>query len=465
MPKFILKHFQTPFYLLAKKMEFDLSVFYNLSTRMWTILAGSFSIFLVVSHFSKIEQGYYYTFSSILGLQVFVEMGIGSVIQQFASHEWAKLKLDDKGKIIGDPNSLSKLISIANISVKWFFLGSIILVVGLTIGGYIFFHSNNNISQQWKFPWLFLCLSTGMNFILTPMWALLEGCNQVKKLYGFRFLQGIIINLAVWASIILGFGLWATVVSSIVSIICGVIFIRKRYYLFFLSIFFKKNDGPRISWQTDMLTMQWKVAISWISGYLSFFLFTPILFKFQGPVIAGQFGMTWAIVSVIGGFGIAWLPPKVPQFAILVSQRNYKALDELFFKIVKIISLLTLTLAFLFWLLVFFLNIFKSGVAIKFSSRLIPPTSLAFLLIGQTFQMISVPFSTYMRAHKKEPVMFLSIFQGILIASSTYFFGRYYGVMGICLSYMLINILSLPLVINLWYKFRKIEILLNNVEN
>ena len=79
--------------------------------------------------------------------------------------------------------------------------------------------------------------------------------------------------------------------------------------------------------------------------------------------------------------------------------------------------------------------------------------------------MLSVPFSSYMRAHKKEPVMFLSIMQGILIASSTYFFGRYYAVIGISLSYMLINMLSLPLVINLWSKFRKVEILNNNFNN
>jgi len=431
---------------------------------MWGIMSGSLSIFLVVSYFSKIQQGYYYTFSSILALQIFIEMGIGSVIQQFASHEWAKLNFDENGEIVGDANALSRLISIANISFKWFFSGCSIVIIGLSFGGYFFFNSPNSDYHGWITPWFFLCLFTGISFALTPMWSLLEGCNQVRKLYGFRFLQGVIINLSVWISIILGVGLWAAVVSSIVSIICAVIFIRKNYYIFFLTLFFKKSTGPKISWQSDMLTMQWKVAISWISGYFSFFLFTPILFKFQGPEIAGQFGMTWSIVSVLGGIGVAWLAPKVPQFAIYVSQRNYFELDRLFWKVVKVILGITCLLTFLFWLFIYLINTYKTGITIKFSSRLISPMPLAFLLIAQTLQIISVPFSSYMRAHKKEPVMFLSILQGILIALATYFFGRYYSVFGIALSYMLINMISLPLVINLWIKFREKEMLIASLQ-
>lgn len=444
---------------LAEKIEFDRTVLYSIATKMWGIMSGSISIFLVVSYFSKIQQGYYYTFSSILALQIFIEMGIGSVIQQFASHEWAKLNFDENGEIVGDSNALSRLISIAKISFRWFFSGSGIVVIGLSIGGFFFFKSSNNTDQGWISPWFFLCFFTGISFVLTPMWSLLEGCNQVRKLYGFRFLQGIIINFSVWVSIILGIGLWAAAVSSIVSIICAVVFIRKNYYNFFLTLFFKKVTGPKISWQSDMLTMQWKVAISWISGYFSFFLFTPILFRFQGAEIAGQFGMTWSIVSVLGSIGIAWLSPKVPQFAIYVSQKNYVELDRLFWKVVKVVLGITCLLTFLFWLLIYLINTHQTGITIKFSSRLISPMPLAFLLIAQTLQIVSVPFSSYMRAHKKEPVMFLSVLQGVLIALATYFCGRYYSVTGIALSYMIINMISLPLVINLWVKFRKKEML------
>jgi O-antigen/teichoic acid export membrane protein len=443
---------------IANKSEFDRSVFYSISTKLWTIISGPLSIFLVVSFFTKVQQGYYYTFASILALQIFVEMGIGSVIQQFSSHEWAHLQFDKDGNIIGNKESLSRLVSIAKISFKWFFFGGVIAIIGLSIGGYVFFYTSVKSTDGWMFPWIMLSILTGLNFMLTPIWSLLEGCNQVRKLYGFRFFQGILINIMVWISIILGANLWATVVASLIGLICSIIFIRARYKSFFITLFFTSPDGPKICWKSDMFKMQWKVAISWISGYFSFFLFTPILFRYQGAEAAGQFGMTWAIISIIGGVGNAWLTPKVPQFAIFVSQKNYEALDRQFWKIVKIILMVTCFMAFCFWGAVFIMNIYKTTFTVKFSSRLLSPMSIAFLLIAQILQVVSIPFSSYMRAHKKEPVMFLSVMQGVCIASCTWYFGKYYAVLDIAISYLVINFVSLPMIINLWYRFREKEI-------
>ena len=45
-------------------------------------------------------QGYYYTFTSLIALQVFLELGFSIVVTQFASHEWANLNLDKNGYIV-----------------------------------------------------------------------------------------------------------------------------------------------------------------------------------------------------------------------------------------------------------------------------------------------------------------------------------------------------------------------------
>jgi hypothetical protein len=37
---------------------------------------------------TAVEQGFYYTFGSVLALQVFVKLGLVTVIVQMASHEW-----------------------------------------------------------------------------------------------------------------------------------------------------------------------------------------------------------------------------------------------------------------------------------------------------------------------------------------------------------------------------------------
>ena len=70
-------------------------------------------------------------------------MGLGTVIQQFASHEWSQLSFDQAGRVIGNQDALSRLISLARAAAKWYAIAGIIMGFGLCIGGYIFFDNNN----------------------------------------------------------------------------------------------------------------------------------------------------------------------------------------------------------------------------------------------------------------------------------------------------------------------------------
>ncbi len=438
----------------AGKAEMDRAVLYGISSKMWGFIAGPVSAFLITTTFTSELQGYYYTFATILALQVFVELGLGAVTQQFASHEWAKLSLSDNGKISGDDDSISRLTSIARISFKWFFGGSFVVAIGLLIGGYFFFSTSENYNINWTGPWASLCILSGINILLVPFWSLLEGCNQVKNLYGFRFLQAIILNFTIWISIVFDAGLWAASFGSIISIFCAMIFIKKKYWSFFKQLFLTIPSGAQIQWKKDMLPMQWRIALSWISGYFCFSLFTPILFKFQGPTVAGQFGMTWNIINAIGAIASSWLSPRIPQFAILIAKNNYKELDKLFWKIVRIIFILVSGVSFLFWCFIFFLPFAENELAKKLASRLLPPLPAGLLMIAQILIITSTPFSAYMRAHKKEPLMYLSVIAAVLIGISTVVLGKMYSVTGLSLGYLAINALLIPLVIIVWYRFR-----------
>jgi hypothetical protein len=444
---------------LAEKVEMDRAVLFGLLSKVWSVLSGPVSALLITSFFSPALQGYYYTFATVLALQVFVELGLGTVTQQFASHEWAHLKLEKNGEITGDASALSRLISLTQISMKWFLIGSLITAVGLSIGGYIFFSNTNNYNISWRIPWISLSVLTAMNMLFTPIWSILEGCNQVVKLYIFRLIQTVLINISIWTSVVGGLGLWAASVSTIVSIFAAVLFIFLRYKIFFKTLLFNKSVGPSIGWKKDMLPMQWRIAVSWISGYFAFSFFTPILFKYQGPVIAGQFGMSWNIINALGGMAGAWLSPKIPTFAILAGKKNYMELDILFWKIVKIVSLIIFSLSVATLLLILMLPLIHNSLFIKLSSRLLSPLPFGILLMAQSLSVFSTPFPAYLRAHKKEPLMLLSVISGLLIGILTYFLGKKYSATGIALGYLSVLLLNVPTVILIWYRFRKKQIL------
>ena len=438
--------------LLIKVLAYariDRAVFYGISVRVWSAIAGPISALMIAAYFSPEIQGFYYTFASIIALQIFIELGLGVVIIHFASHEWAQLELTADGKIAGDIGALSRLQSVASIATKWFGIGGGILVIGLMIAGNLFFSQGPDYAISWQAPWYALCIITGIKIVLTPFWSLLEGCNQIRKLYGFRLVEGIVTVLISWVAIFSGAELWTASISAGAGILAASIFIRHRYWLFFRSLLFHQIAGPKIKWRMDMLPMQWRIAVSWISGYFAFSLFTPVLFKFHGPVIAGQMGMTWSLVGMLS-FATAWLGPKVPVFGMLVSGQRYGELDRLFWQVTRTVVSWAVALVILIVIFVYGLEYFD----IYLSDRLLPLGTTTIFLVGQLLVVSSYPFSAYLRAHKREPLMGLSVIMGILMILVSVIAGWKFGPIGIAVGYTISNIILLPWVIVIWKKCR-----------
>jgi len=188
----------------GQRMEMNRAVLYAILARAWGFAAGPVSALLIAANFTPTIQGFYYTFGSILALQTFAELGIGLAITQFASHEWAKLRIGEKRRIEGDPNALSRLVSLAKIAIRWYSIAAVFAIVGLSIGGYVFFSQSSTQNVGWKLPWISLCVFTGINLFTIAIWSLLEGCNQVSNVYFYRFFQGLLGSVAAWTAILLG---------------------------------------------------------------------------------------------------------------------------------------------------------------------------------------------------------------------------------------------------------------------
>ena len=123
----------------------DRAVAYAILTKLWLLFSGPITLYLISLHLTPETQGFYYTFISLVALQVFIELGFYVVITQFASHEWAHLSFDDSGSIIGDPNSLSRLISLGRLVFKWYAVASMVFIIIIGIIGYLFLTSKPDV--------------------------------------------------------------------------------------------------------------------------------------------------------------------------------------------------------------------------------------------------------------------------------------------------------------------------------
>lgn len=414
-------------------------MFWGLLGKAWLAGAGPLTALFVAYSFSPVIQGYYYTFLSLLALQIFLELGLTSVIGVFASHEWAKLSLDNKQRVTGDAEALSRLESLTRIGLRWFGIGGLVLALGLAGLGSAFFHYTPGSAEvAWLGPWILLCLLTGASVVMLPAWALLQGCNQVTEVNFFRLLESCFRTLALWGALLLGAGLWSPAVSLLAALVVGVAFLLARYRRFFVSIF-QAPLSARVDWKREIFPMQWRIAVSWIAGYFLFSLFTPVAFRYQGPVVAGQMGMTWAFVGGIGNLATTWLQVKSPVFAILVARRDFAELDRVALR-TAVISFLVAAVAGAGLLLALAMLELLDH---ELHARFLPLFPVAIFAAAEVLNRLSNAQAIYLRSFKQEPFVGLSIACGLLVAVATFVGAIYFTMTEVALGYLASVILAL----------------------
>ncbi len=440
--------------LLPRKLlhflAIDRAVFFSIVGKVWNMGAGLITTLLIAALFSPVLQGYYYTFNSVLAFQVFAELGLGTVLTSFASHEWAKLAFDQNGRITGDQDALSRLTSLGSFALRWYMAAGVAMTLIFAIGGLYFFGASGDQVPSWRAPWIGLSVVTGLNLCVLPVWALLEGCNQVSNVYAYRLLQSVASALAAWLSLYLGAGLWVASIIGLTNLLAMVVLVGSRYGGFLRVILLGRPKGPRFYWRLDILPLQWRISLSWIGGYFTFSLFTPVLFHYQGAVTAGQMGMTWSFVAALTAVASSWVTPKAPVFGILIAQQRYEELDRMFWRITATVAAVTASGAMVIWSTVYALGALHH----PFALRLLSPAATGYLLLATILLAASLPMSTYLRAHKREPLLALSVTSGLVNGIVVVILGKYYSAEGMAIGYLAVTAALIPFVALIWHRRR-----------
>ena len=69
----------------------DRALAYNFASKAISAILQPVSLFCIAAYLSSAEQGYYYTFYSILSANILLELGLGVVITHFAANEFGHL--------------------------------------------------------------------------------------------------------------------------------------------------------------------------------------------------------------------------------------------------------------------------------------------------------------------------------------------------------------------------------------
>src|SRR5215471_2909732 len=132
----------------------DRAVGFTVLARFWSSAAGLVTVALIARFLSPAEQGYYYTFGSLVALQIVFELGFSFVILQLASHERARLSISSDYDITGDSIAHARLASVLQKSVRWYSIGAVIVATTLIPSGFYFFSTHQHAETvSWHLPW------------------------------------------------------------------------------------------------------------------------------------------------------------------------------------------------------------------------------------------------------------------------------------------------------------------------
>jgi len=436
----------------VKELLFESAAAWGVAGKVMQAAAAPVTAMLILFFFTPTIQGYYYSFASLLALQIFLELGLATVITTLSSHEWARLRHDESGGASGNQEALARLSGIALASFRWYGIAGLTLLGVLALGGTLFFGiPAGGAVVEWRDPWLLLCVASSLTFSLTPVWALLQGCGQVNQVNRFRFLDGLGRNIVLWSSFALGAGLWSAGLTTLFSALFAACFLLLRYRRFFASLLAVPGSASSLDWWREVFPLQWRIAVSWISGYFAFYLFTPVVFLYRGPEAAGQMGITWAVASGISGLSSTWAQTRAPHFAQLVAARQFHELDRQAIQIGTLSAAVSLTCGLAAIAALAVLQNYSPNAAARF----LPFGPVLLLLASDVLHQVSVTQATYLRAFKREPFMVLSVVFGALVAAGTILLTPTIGVNGPAVSYMVAMIIGQAIATRIFLQARR----------
>jgi len=428
---------------LQRLLGIDGAISYTILGKGVGVFTTIFTVFFIARYLSPDEQGYYYTFASILSIQIFFELGLNNIITQFVAHEASYLQFSPNNTFIGSDTKKSRLADLLLFCTKWYFIFALLLIIVLLVAGIFFFKKYSSVeSVTWKLPWVLLVFSSVLNFLTAPINAFMQGLGKVKEIAAIRFFQQLIVPLIVWGGLIIGAKLYVSGLQTILMVLVNVYFYKKESFFKILKYLYSQPITERVNYMNEIFPYQWKIALSWISGYFTFQLFNPILFASEGAISAGKMGMTISAATAIQAILLSWINTKIPLLSSFIERKQYEELDEIFNASLKRILILGVLFYSVFVSLIFLCQDSDNIIGVL-CDRFYTGFPLVFMSIAIGLQIPIYSWATYLRCHLKEPFLINSVIMGLLSCISAFFLGIKWGSIGLASGYLVIQLINL----------------------
>ncbi|WP_145084750.1 polysaccharide biosynthesis protein [Aureliella helgolandensis] len=433
---------------ITTALQLDGTLGYAMAARVWQALAGPVTIVLLMRYFTASERGIYYVIGSILGIQMFFELGLLNILVSQAGHEAGRLNSEPGKRRMG---------ALFDAAQRWFGWASVpFACTAVAVGWYEF--AAEDISVSWRLPLIVLATVSALTIAISPALAILEGAGFRRDVYQVRLWQAVTASLLVWLTLSLGFKLWALVVAASVQLLWSAYLVYGLHRPFFKSLHEPASRAVTtvdtgFSWVQEVLPMQWRQAlISVVYHFATQFFPVIIVTCHADQAEAGRLGMTLTVTVAIQSLAIAWMQSKYSLVSAQHGVGQRETAGTLWRRNAVVSTTLLIAALVSLILLISVLPMIGRG----WEDGFIDPLQLAILSVGCVANHFLAIEGFYVLSRKGKPFVFASVVGFSSTAIAVWVGGYFLSTTGIVLGYALtLALVVLPLRTYAYLKFRR----------
>ena len=413
-----------------------------MAARIWQAASGPITIVFLVRSLSLPEQGIYYSLVSIIGIQMFFELGLLNILVSYAGHQ-APLVETEAGHM--------RTRALIRSSMQWFGCASVLFaLLALGVGWRVM--SGVETSLAWQGPLVVMIVASALTVAMSPAVSILEGFGYREDVYRVRLVQMVAGSAMVWLALSAGLKLWALAAAACVQALCSLYLACVRYAHFFRRFRIAHASSSDFSWTKEVIPIQWRLALMSAIYHFATQFFTVIVLKFHSQEEAGRLGLTLSLTGAIQAMALVWVQTKFALVSIHHGAGEREAAGTMWRRTAAISTSLLVIALVAAVVLLSFLPLANT----ELENRFIRPYQLLILAFGIVANHLVSVEGYYVMAQRARPLFTAALTGFTSTAIAVWVGGFFWSTDGLLLGYTLTTgLITLPLHTLAYMRFRR----------
>ena len=398
--------------LIKFKSFFKEDILSSISSNLVKIIRGPLLAVIIILYLTTDEQGYWYTFQSLIVFAIVGDFGISRLIIVVFPEYHVKIKT---AKNFGE--SKKYLSDYSAILFIYLFIYIVIIVVAAFLLILFIEYFYTDWSNSYLNSWFYCAIAASINLLSSFTSAALYGSDLVSKKNYFEQIFGIIFTVSASILLFLNFKIDSLAISIFIGFFISHLYLLFSYYIYLKKLYklFNFKKGFRFLLLTKKLQLNFFTSTI-LSLYISSSL-VPFVMKIFDPNLAGKVGLSIFLINSIVTFSLILNYIEYPKIIKLINLKKYLNVRNKCIKLLFLINCFFLLLSFIILTLIF-LSPEPIG---QYFDRLLPFTDLLLIFITQGILMNIGFIAGVVRGFKVEPYWILGIIQ-IFTTSLLFYF-------------------------------------------